>query len=274
MTMTSRAEPTSARLRRTGELPDIENLCDTIAKRSFLLLPAPDMRSLLLRQHADALADWVNFKASWSRLVIDGYMADGGRYRARRYGTLNSVRPDRLLLVEPRQPHYQRRQYNPLNGGLVRHFEPIEDDVIRGQTMRSIVDFGCRLFSKLSPYSDWHIEAHQFRISVPESGQAPPTPEGEHRDGVSFVMMVMVDRAHVVGGITSVLDQDGHELAAFTLDTPLQTVVVNDERVRHAVSHIAANGARPGYRDVFVATFRQRYEAGQIDPNRLDGGLS
>ena len=53
-------------------------------------------------------------------------MADGGRYRKRRFAVFGGER--RAAIVrKPHQPHYQSRDYNTLNGGIERWFEPMTD---------------------------------------------------------------------------------------------------------------------------------------------------
>ncbi len=235
---------------------DIQELCRLIELKSFCRLSAEQVRSLLIRRDALSLQDWPTFQEAWTRLPLDGYMADGGHYRRRRYAILSARASSLTFQLEPQQPHYQHRDHNQLNGGVLRYFEPIADAILRGKTMNSLLAFGCALFGRLSPVSDWHIEVHQFRIEADGTQIAQPTPEGLHRDGVKFVMMLLVNRFNVVGGVTRIHDLDDHRLDEFTLTSPLEMVLVDDERVRHGVTPIApSDTGRPGYRDVLVATF-------------------
>lgn len=239
--------------------PDVAELCQLIERKSFCNLPAERVRSLLLQQGATALQDWSRFQESWSRLPLDGYMADGGHYRKRRHATLSTSAASLTLQIEPHQPHYQTLHYNPLNGGIARNYEPIENSILLGGTMSSVLTLGSELFGCLSPHSDWHIEVHQFRIEATSGEVAKPTPEGAHRDGVSFAMMLMVQRVNVVGGTTTIYDRENHRLDEFVLTAPFDMAIVNDERVRHSVTPIAPlDAARPSHRDVLVATFRHK----------------
>jgi len=63
------------------------------------------------------LSDWPSFADSWNALEFDGHMADGGRYRRRRYGAYTATR-DGAIIRKPHQPHFQAIDYNPLNGGV------------------------------------------------------------------------------------------------------------------------------------------------------------
>ncbi len=73
-----------------------------------------------------AVAAWDAFADSWNDLGLDRFMADGGRYRKRRFAAF-SASPDGEVVRKPHQPHYQSRDYNGLNGGVQRWFEPVTE---------------------------------------------------------------------------------------------------------------------------------------------------
>jgi hypothetical protein len=238
---------------------DIDRVCRVVARKDFCFLPATRAQELLRNVHAGALEDWKRFQESWSDLHLDGYMADGGKYRKRRHATLNALPSSRCFQTQPHQPHYQSLAYNSLNGGLPRHYQPIGPDILAGPTMHSLITLDCEIFGRLSPYSPWHIEVHQFRIegNVGEAGK--PTPKGVHRDGVSFVMMVMVQHANLVNGCTTIHDRGKARLAEFTLQQPMDIVIVNDERVLHSVTpFVQLDIGKPAIRDVLVITFHRK----------------
>lgn len=183
-------------------------------------------------------------------------MQDGGSYRFRRHG-IYSATPTSGVQCEPAQPHYQSLTYNTLNGGIARHFAPIEPVIASGTVLMSALEL-CRVtFSALAPFYDWHIEVHQFRI-VAGSTETLPTPEGIHRDGVSFVFMMLVNRVNVCNGETGIDDRDRQPLTHYTLTDPLDSAIVNDERTMHGVTPILAKDpSRQAYRDVLVITFNK-----------------
>jgi hypothetical protein len=248
---------------------DVERLSRIMEHQNYLRVGADDMRSLLLRGQLDALQDWSAFLNSWARLPIDLYMADGGRYRRRRYEVVSASSAQPLLQMEPYEPHFQSVSYNQLNGGVLRYFELIEDGVLCSCAMRSLLSVGCEIVNRLAPDSDWRIALHQFRIEAHERREAPPTPEGRHRDGVNFAMMVMIGRKNVTGGNTIIYDQDSNPIDEFTLSDPLDTAFVNDERTFHEVSPISLRDpGQLGYRDMLVATFRK---SGPLAPGASPG---
>ena len=117
---------------------------------------------------------------------------DGGRYRKRRHAAFQVT--GETILRKPHQPHYQSRDYNALNGGIARWFDPVQPDVAEGRTFQSIVWLCARLFNGLTPSPAWHVEAHQFRIEAMPGQAGQPTPEGMHQDGVDWVLVLMVGR--------------------------------------------------------------------------------
>jgi hypothetical protein len=196
------------------------------------------------------------FADSWNDLVLDRHMADGGLYRRRRHGIWEAAPNGGPLRREPHRPHFQERAFNALNGGVQRRFEPISQATGENAVMRAILGFASSLFGACSPSTRWHVEAHQFRIeALPGGGE--PTPEGVHRDGVDFVLITLIRRSNVLGGVTNIFDTQGTLLTEFTLLDAFDSTVLDDRRVLHGVS--AVERAEPdarGYRDVLVLTFK------------------
>ncbi len=242
----------------TAAAPDVYELAEQLRLKGACRLASDATRSLLLARDERALADWDAFRGSWERMPRDRYMADGGTYRRRRHATLSAPPSSTAFRLEPHQPHYQERTYNNLNGGIARHYEPIEAPIVGGSTFTGLLRLGLELFGSVAPDWPWHIEAHQFRIEADGTEVATPTPEGTHRDGVSFVMMVLVERVNVADGSTTIYDLEQRPLDSFTLTEPLEMAVVDDERTMHGVTPIRQlDPSRPGHRDLLVITFRR-----------------
>ena len=224
----------------------------SLADGGFVFAEAPDMRRAL----GDGLRDWTAFAASWNDLGLDTYMADGGRYRKRRHAAFRAA-PDGIAR-KPNQPHYQSRDFNALNGGIARWFEPMLDAAAGTAAFQSILKFCNELFTGLTPVPAWHVEAHQFRIEARPDAAGRPTPEGMHQDGVDWVLVLMVDRENIAEGETSIHGLDKGLLGSFTLREPLDSALVDDHRVFHGVTPVRAlDPAKPAHRDVLVVTFRQ-----------------
>jgi hypothetical protein len=235
----------------------LETLTLPLQGAGYAFVPSPAMRNALLAYGFD---DWEIFAQSWDDLGLDTYMADGGRYRRRRHAAF-SVSAG-AIERKPHQPHYQSRDYNPLNGGVERWFEPIRDDIGRHPALRSVLRLGHAIFDRLTPGRTrpeaWHVEVHQFRVEARAGQPGLPTPEGMHRDGVDWVLVLLVGRHNVASGTTTILDLARHPLGQFVLAVPLDTALVDDSRVFHGVTPIEPLRADElGYRDVLVVTFRR-----------------
>ena len=233
------------------------DLAQLLATDAYAFLGGSEMRALL--EAAGPLADWPRFVASWDAMPVDTYMADGGRYRRRRHAVFVAPRAGAIARA-PHQPHYQSRNYNPLHGGIERWFEPIPDDIAAGPSLTTILQFCRDLFGSLAPaVASWHVETHQFRIEAGPGIVGKPTPEGMHRDGVDYVLVLLVRRQNIRRGTTAIHDLERRQLGSFTLTDPFDAALVHDARVYHGVTPVEPKDpALPAYRDVLVATFRDR----------------
>jgi hypothetical protein len=235
----------------------LARIADSVAHHGFALVRGPEMRAVLKEA---GLADWDCFARTWDDLGVDRYMADGGRYRRRRFACFRAG-PEGIVR-KPHQPHYQSRDYNPLNGGLQRWFDPVTEVIGTHPALRAILQTCHTLFDRLTPPSlrpdFWHVEIHQFRIEARTGQEGRPTPEGMHRDGVDWVLVLLVSRVNISEGETSIGDLAKRPLGSFTLTDPLDSAVTDDNRVFHGVTPVTPlDPARPGHRDVLVVTFRR-----------------
>jgi hypothetical protein len=228
----------------------------SVERAGYAFVEASDMRTALAR--FGTLADWPAFAESWSDLEVDTYMGDGGRYRRRRFGVYAAERQG-AIVRGPHQPHYQGVDYNTLNGGIERWFKPVTDEIGNGSSMRTILEYCRALFGRLAPETaKWHIEVHQFRIEAKTGVAGKPTPEGMHRDGVDYVLVLLINRRNIASGTTTVHDLDKRALGSFTLTDPLDAALVDDARCYHGVTPVEPeNPAQPAYRDVLVVTFKK-----------------
>src|SRR3954452_19817723 len=241
----------------------LSTIAETVRRDGYAFVRAPEMRVLL---EAAGLRDWDGFAASWDDLGVDTYMADGGGYRRRRFACFRAT-PDfsaipGTIALKPHQPHYQSRDYNPVNGGIERWFEPITDAIGAHPAMKAILPTCQSLFDRLTPAETrppaGHVETHQFRIETGPGQVGQPTPEGMHRDGVDWVLVLLVDRVNIASGETTIADLAKSPLGSFTLSNPLDAAATDDNRVFHGVTPIMPlDPERPGHRDVLVVTFRR-----------------
>ncbi len=225
-----------------------------IGRDGFAFIHAAEMAGVL---EANGMTGWDAFAASWDDLGVDTYMADGGRYRRRRHAVF-AAGPGGITRLEHR-PHYQSRDYNALNGGVARWFDPVTEATERSAAFQAILRTCRRVFDTLSPgVPGWEVEAHQFRIEAQPGQAGQPTPEGMHRDGVDWVLVLLVRRENIASGETTIHDLDRQPLGSFTLAQPMDAAWVDDSRRYHGVTPVEPREpARPAFRDVLVVTFRR-----------------
>ena len=229
-------------------------LIAAVRRDGFRFVAAPLMRSLLER--GLPLVGWERFAASWNDLGPDPYLARLGRKRRRRHAMFSATASGPIRRA-PHQPHFQSGAYNALQGDIERWFEPMLPEVGDSAVLQRILEFSRDFFGRLAPdVASWHIELHQFRIEASADHAGEPTPEGVHRDGVDFVLVLLIDRDNIASGTTTIRTADGRELGSFTLRWPLDAALVDDGRVYHGVTPVSA--VEPGlaaHRDVLVLTF-------------------
>jgi len=228
-------------------------LRERLRDHGFVFVAGAEMRTYL----GGEFVDWPAFAASWNDLHVDGYMADGGRYRRRRHALFEAAATGPIVRG-PHGPHWQSLAYNPLNGGVERWFEPVTDEVGASHSLTTILAWCRDTFSALAPaVASWHVEVHQFRIEASAGSAAKPTPEGVHRDGVDYVLVLLVQRTNIASGTTTIHDAEGALLGSFTLAAPFDAALVDDARLSHGVTPVEPiDPTRPAYRDVLVVTFR------------------
>lgn len=232
-----------------------EGLNAALDSVGFAFVEGAAMRDIL--RPFGTLTDWDSFAQSWNHLELDTYMADGGRYRRRRHATFTAPATGPITR-KPHQAHYQSLDYNPLHGGIERWFEPVEDTAASGGSLGTILEFSRSAFGALaSAVGEWHVEVHQFRIEARSREIGRPTPEGLHRDGVDYVLVLLIDRQNIASGVTTIHGSGGNMLGQFTLTAPFDAAIVDDNRVAHGVTPVEPiDPTRPAYRDVLVVTFK------------------
>jgi hypothetical protein len=227
---------------------------EAVRARGFARLSPAESAALLACQ-PDALAA---FAGSWNRLEMDGFMADGGRYRRRRLANFLAIPGEAGHRRGLHRPHFQATVHNTLNGGVDRWFAPVEDAVVRNPVCEGLLALGREVADGLHPGTPWFVEMHQFRVEARPGAPGLPTPEGVHHDGVDVVLIAMLARTNLAGGETLVTDDAGGELARFTLDGALDLAVMDDRRVMHGVTPVEPRDpALPSCRDVLVLTWKR-----------------
>ncbi len=196
---------------------------------------------------------YARFCESWNRLLPDAYLRDGGRYRLRRYSVF--IWQHGKLTQLPHEPHYQSHYHNAVHGGFNRHFRGWLPTTVNNPVFSEIIHWCLGQFSP-NPAKKWRIQAHQFRINASADEVGKPTPEGVHKDGADYILIMLLDRQNVRGGESQVYDNNMRPLKQCTMRDSGDLLLVNDHEVYHGVTPIVPEDkTKPAWRDVLVLTF-------------------
>ncbi|BBZ10294.1 hypothetical protein MBRA_04890 [Mycobacterium branderi] len=197
---------------------------------------------------------WTGFAAHWEELAPDPYAAELGIQRLRRYGHYTFT--DGVATPMPTGAFVQPHDSNPLYVERDRHFEPLTEAFARDPVLRRLLRLLGRFATALDDVAQWTVKVHPFRVVASADGDGRPTPEGLHRDGVTLVTSLLIDRRNAIGGESTVFDGAGRQLLATTLSEPGTLLLGDDRRTVHGVSPIRpVDRSAPAVRDVLVITF-------------------
>lgn len=206
--------------------------------------------------------EWNGVMDDWNNLYDDEYLGSDVVYRQRRFDTFSYNKSDGLIKL-PHGPLIQSSTYNKATGGMPRFFEPLTSNLVSSRIFNSIVNHGLKVFGQLEEAQgnepNWFIEVHQYRVKCGEEFSGNPTPEGIHKDGRDYVLIMLAEKSNVQGGMTTVYNDDKSPITSFTLDHPADMVLLDDRAIMHGVSNISpAEGEEYGYRDTLVVTFTNK----------------
>jgi hypothetical protein len=220
----------------------------------FLILSKSDFMkkgtSSLIKKDLAALQE------SYSNLCLDNYMRDGGLYRYRRFARFTIDSMTKEIHALPHGPFFQSISINTLNGGVPRTFEPLENKIESNAALHHLIQV---LFQKVPnryEHHRWKVFTHQIRIKGIGSQVGKPTPEGIHQDGHHYVGMIMMGRNNVTGGLSRIYSSDQIPIYNYRLSSPLDALLVNDQRVFHDVTIIEPKDlSKPATRDMLLIDF-------------------
>jgi hypothetical protein len=152
-------------------------------------------------------------------------------------------------------PLFQPKEYNPVHGDLVRHYDEMDERLGRLLEPAVHIFAGC---ARLGMRHEILVQAQRITASSGDDGNTGfPVVEGWHQDNISVLGIFLVNRVNVAGGI-SMLARDcrGDDLAfAQTLGMG-DLLLVDDTAYWHNTTPIARiDPSRPAYRDIVIMTW-------------------
>jgi hypothetical protein len=199
------------------------------------------------------------FASAWSNLGQDEYLPGGATYRKRRYGRLLAKPgPGNSYTLNPMSPatFQQPAELIPLYRGRPRTFEPIGEDALVSPLLLALMNIDLAIITAAEGSRDAFIVGlHMIRVVVLLGLSQPPAPEGRHTDGHCYVAMHLMNKRGCVGGESRVFLPGASEpILEATLTESLDTLIVDDRRVEHAVTAVRALEYE-GTRDMLLVDF-------------------
>ncbi|PSU30341.1 hypothetical protein CTM88_04845 [Photobacterium aquimaris] len=229
------------------------NHIEKLKQDCFTFIKGTDIQAMLdCTEH-----DIQEFSNQWNLLELDHYMGDGGLYRYRRYGQLTKLATGQGLTLLPYASYVQSKEVNYLNGDVERKYEPLTTEFSQSPVLLQVLSMVSSLYDKVDgKTNDWNIRLHPYRIVATGEQIGKPAPEGLHRDGVTFIASMMINRHNVSGGVTTLTDADRQPKATAELTNPFDIVIDDDARTMHDVSPVEVlDNDTLGTRDVLVIAF-------------------
>lgn len=249
-----------------SNLPLYLSLSNPFTQRITTELREPGFLILSSKETYNSLAvdpqDWEKFAIEWNLLTTDQYMADGGTYRLRRYSHFE-LNPENLQLIQlAHGPYQQSATVNVLNGGIQRYFDPCTPSFCNSPVLTRLLKIVGNGLSQIIRPGSWDIKLHPYRIRTSPTMIGNPAPEGRHRDGVTFIMTMMINRHQIQGGESQIYSNDGKELTTVILKNRGDIILSDDRATMHAVSPITIiDTDSDGFRDVLVVAFTAREDS-------------
>jgi hypothetical protein len=232
----------------------IQDARSQIAEKGFVLIRGESLVSV-----RDLGSDLIEFMNSWDHLVQDPYLPRESQCRWRRYNRFLFDPVKGTLEASQDLSFYQSKAINAVAGDIVRQFAAMDPYIRSSNVLRNLVDLD---FSML-PLNEhdrrrvWDVSVHQIRIIGEPGRHGNPTPEGVHRDGHLYVGQHLMRRDNVAGGISVLCDDHDRPFDAAILSTPLDTIIVDDVKIKHFASPIQPRVlGNPAVRDMLLVDYR------------------
>jgi hypothetical protein len=201
---------------------------------------------------------WRRLCVDWDHLELDMYLAEGAKFRLRRYGRFYWSPVDDLLTALPHRSYFQPKDGNSYAGGIEREFALLLPETVQNPFLHALVrtTFACLPIPDGGMETAWEVRVHQIRVVASEKVPGLPAPEGIHQDGTDFLTLHLVRRRNIAGGESTIYDLERRPIQSFTMREPLDSMILEDPRIMHGVTPVVpADGSTVGTRDLLGIDF-------------------
>ena len=192
-------------------------------------------------------------KSSFERLPADTNEKSKGYYfRYRRFSKVIS-KNNKILKIKDNS-FFQNKKINRFAGGKIRIFKPIEKKILNSFLILFKDNFKNFFFNK----KIIELGFHQLRIKCSKNFVGYPVPEGWHKDGYDYVIIVNFQSKGISGGITRIkIDIDSSSDIYSSFLKSGDYILISDKKYFHYTDPINVSGLNNnGYRDTLVITIK------------------
>ena len=189
---------------------------------------------------------------SFKFLPPDKYEKSKGYYfRFRNFSKI--VIKNKIVDFSTDTKFFQNKKTNRYAGGIKRKFNPIKKNI-----KILMVKLFRENFHSLIKYKNVEVGFHQLRIKCGKDFVGYPVPEGWHKDGFDYVILINFGSNNIKGGITRIkekIDQNNDSFSSFLKRG--EYLFVNDKKYFHYTDPInVSNNTEKGSRDTLVITIK------------------
>jgi hypothetical protein len=177
---------------------------------------------------------------------LDPYVSAGFRHKS-----LFRAKVSKGQVVQtPHAPLYQPTEFNPVHGGIRRHYPEMDGRLAR------LLDGLVNIFAAcagLTSRDEMLVQAQ--RITSTDGKTGFPVVEGWHQDDIKVLGLLLINRVNVSGGISLLSFDKGKSISFAQTLQPGDLLLVNDPVVWHNTTPIEQMVAdQPGFRDIVIIT--------------------
>lgn len=194
--------------------------------------------------------------SSFKKLPADKYEKSKGYYfRYRRYSRVlieNNFNYPKISFLK-KAFFYQEKKRNRYAGGKQRIFKPINKKILQ-----EFIKIYLNNFNHLCNFKKIEIGFHQLRIKCSKEFVGYPVPEGWHKDGFNYVIIINFDSKNIEGGITRIKNNLANKDSYSNFLKKSDYIFLNDNKFYHYTDpiNITKNSAF-GFRDTLVVTIKK-----------------
>lgn len=175
-------------------------------------------------------------------------------FRFRKYSKLNYIK--KKFILNPDSNFYQKKKINRSAGGKIRKFIKLDKKVLN--LLIKLIEKNFIIF--LDTNKNYSFGIHLLRIKCGDDFVGYPVPEGWHKDGFDFVIILNVTSKNIKGGTSRLktnLNLDKKDDFSEFLKKG-EFVFFNDKKYNHYTDPIIIDKEKKkSYRDTIVITIKK-----------------